>query len=373
MTAERPRILALPRYGRQGASSRLRIWQYVPWLEAAEMEVEVRPLLPDSYIEELQAGRRDMLQLVRAYWRQASSLMRSRRFDLLWIEKELLPWLPGWLERASAPAGTPFVLDYDDAVYELYNAHRRPLVRSMLRNKHPAAMRRAAMVIAGNSTLAAYAERAGARNVRMVPTVVDLDHYPAPRTAARTNGPPRICWIGQHSTAEFLLPYKELFKSMAEAGQARFVAIGIDAAAAGLPMESVPWAEETEAAALARCHIGIMPLRNGPFERGKCGYKLIQYMASGLPVVASPVGANRDIVEHGVNGLLANSLDEWSAALARLAADARLRQSMGAAGRDRAERDFALQRTGPVMAELLSSAAREQDQGSRAALGQRTR
>ena len=101
-----------------------------------------------------------------------------------------------------------------------------------------------------------------------------------------------------------------------------------------------------------------MPLADGPFERGKCGYKLIQYMASGLPVVASPVGVNREIVDHGVSGFLAETPEEWERALTSLAGDEDLRRRMGRAGRERVERRYTLQSTGPVMAELLRSAVR---------------
>jgi hypothetical protein len=254
------------------------------------------------------------------------------------------------------------VLDYDDAVYHLYEQHRAPIVRSILASKHEQAMRRAALVTAGNPTLAERAERAGAKSVRIVPTVVDLADYPLP-DAHSHEGPPQVCWIGQRSTAGFLVPYRGLFASLAAEQLMRFTAIGIDAARLGLPMESVPWSQASEAAAIGRCDIGIMPLADGPFERAKCGYKLIQYMACGLPVIASPVGVNRDIVEHGVNGFLAETQDDWRQALTSLAADRRLRERMGKAGRETVERRYSLQRAGPLVAELLRAAAERRSTG----------
>lgn len=356
-SAERLRVLALPRYGRRGASSRLRLWQYSPWLQSAGLDVTARPLFLDSYIEELQAGRRDPVRMASAYVHQIARLLRREHFDLLWIEKEALPWLPGWIEQAVLPRDVPLVLDYDDAVYHMYETHRQSLVRAVLSSKHPAAMRRAALVIAGNATLAERAGQEGAKRVAIVPTVIDLDRYPAPVRRRPDNAPLLICWVGQRSTAAFLDPYRALFNSIAEAGHARFVAIGIDAAVLGLPMSSVPWTEDGEADAISSCDIGIMPLTDGPFERGKCGYKLIQYMACGLPVVASPVGANLEIVDHGVNGFLARTPEEWHIALSALASDAGLRARMGAAGRKRVEQTYSIQSTGPVLASLLRSAA----------------
>lgn len=361
------RVMMLPRYGPLGASSRVRMWQYVPWVEAAGLDVAVHALLPDRYVEDLQAGQRRPAALAAAYARQVATVAASRRADVLWIEKEVLPWLPGWLERGLIPQSVPVVLDYDDAVYHLYEQHRSPFVRSILACKHERAMRCAALVTAGNPTLAERAERAGAQSVRIVPTVVDLDDYPM--VAGRSpDGPPQVCWIGQRSTAEFLVPYRELFASLAAQDLMRFTAIGIDATRLGLPMASVPWSQPSEAAAIARCDIGIMPLADGPFERAKCGYKLIQYMACGLPVIASPVGVNRDIVAHGVNGFLAETQDEWRQALTRLAADRGLRERMGAAGRESVERLYSLQRAGPLVAELLRAVAERRSAGTGASL-----
>jgi glycosyltransferase involved in cell wall biosynthesis len=165
-----------------------------------------------------------------------------------------------------------------------------------------------------------------------------------------------VGWIGQRATSSFLQPYKSIFEHFSSNGQAQFVAIGIDAVALGLPMESVGWTEDTEVASIASLDIGIMPLVDGPFERGKCGYKLIQYMACGLPVIASPVGVNCQIVEHGVNGFLAETPEQWEQALRTLLADPDLRRRMGQAGRHKVEQHYCIQVTGPKMAALLAAA-----------------
>jgi glycosyltransferase involved in cell wall biosynthesis len=125
-------------------------------------------------------------------------------------------------------------------------------------------------------------------------------------------------------------------------------------------MVSIPWTEQTEVASIASFDIGIMPLLDAPFERGKCGYKLIQYMACGLPVVASPVGVNCQIVEHGVNGFLADTPEQWEQVLMTLLADAGLRQRMGAAGRRKVEQHYSIQVTGPKLAAMLKLAAKKQ-------------
>lgn len=352
------KLLVLTRYGRLGASSRLRFLQYLPWLDSAGLQVTVSPLFSDAYVAGLQQGRRETGEVLRGYARRTLRLMNQGDHDLLWIEKECLPWLPAWVERALLGRRRPYVLDYDDAVFHQYDQHRLAPVRAVLGGKHPALVRAAALVIAGNDYLADYARAAGAPRVERLPTAVDLTRYPdTERVTADTDMPPCVGWIGQRATADFLQPLAPLFRQLIDEGLGRFAAIGIDARALDLPMDGVAWNEATEVEAIRSLDVGIMPLRDGPFERGKCGYKLIQYMACALPVVASPVGVNRQIVEHGVDGFLAETDGDWATALRTLLGDAALRRRMGRAGRQKVARYYCTQVTGPRLVELLQQAA----------------
>ena len=354
------KVLLLTRYDRLGASSRMRMLQYLPCLESSGIDMTVSPLFPDAYVKGLQQGQRNPWQMLGAYWRRLRTLLGSGNHELLWIEKECLPWLPAWVEQVLLPARIPYVLDYDDAVFHYYDEHRSAVVKHLLGNKHPALMRNAALVVAGNPYLARFARSAGAPWVEVVPTTVDLTRYETIEAQGSTEAQSQPCvgWIGQRTTADFLYPLAPLFERLTATGLGRFAAIGIDTQALGLPMASVPWSESSEVASIQGFDVGIMPLLDGPFERGKCGYKLIQYMACGLPVVASPVGVNAEIVEHGVNGFLANSPQEWEDALTTLLTDPALRQRMGHAGRRKVENHYSLQVTGPRLADLLKSAAR---------------
>ena len=353
------KLLVLPRYGRLGASSRLRMMQYLPYLEAQGVQVTLAPLFLDNYVTGLQHSRRNLHEVSRAYIQRMKALWSSHKYDLIWIEKEALPWLPGWVERLLQTSKVPYVLDYDDAVFHYYDQHHSGLVQRLLGEKHQQLIRSATFIVAGSAYLAGYAEQSGAKRVELVPTVIDLARYPLPMVPTQLIHPsatPRVGWIGQRATATFLQPYRSIFEHFSSSGQARFVAIGIDAVALGLPMESVDWTEDTEVASIASLDIGIMPLVDGPFERGKCGYKLIQYMACGLPVVASPVGVNCQIVEHGVNGFLAETTEQWEQALRILLADPDLRHRMGQAGRQKVEQHYCIQVTGPKVAALLAEA-----------------
>ena len=348
------KVLMLSRYGRLGASSRMRTYQYLPWLEAAGFEITLAPLFSDAYVQGLQRNTKSPLEALRAYAGRVQALFSSRQFDLLWIEKETLPWLPAWFEKILLSGAVPYVLDYDDAVFHYYDESRNRAVKALLAGKHPELMQGAALVVAGNQYLAEFARQARAPHVEVVPTVIDLARYPvATRKGAAGGALPCVGWIGQRATASFLAPYVPLFERLSAQGRARFAAIGIDAQSLGLPMTSIAWTEQTEVASISSFDIGIMPLLDGSFERGKCGYKLIQYMACGLPVVASPVGVNCQIVEHGVNGFLAETPEQWEQALQTLLADADLRQRMGQAGRKKVEQEYCIQVTGPKMAALL--------------------
>jgi glycosyltransferase involved in cell wall biosynthesis len=284
-------------------------------------------------------------------------MLRAGQFDLVWVEKEMLPWVPSWFELGLFPASVPLVVDYDDALFHRYDQHSWPLVRRVLGEKIDAVMRRADLVLAGNDYLAGRARRAGARRVELLPTVVDVSRY---AVSERTQGQLlTIGWIGSPSTARYLKLITSVLRDLVASRDVRVVAVGANAdQLEGLPVEVRPWSEAGEVEEIQQFDIGIMPLPDEPFERGKCGYKLIQYMACGKPVVASPVGVNREIIEQGINGFLANSHEEWLTALVSLLEDAELRKKMGEAGRKHVEERYSTQQMAPRLASLLQSAVK---------------
>lgn len=354
-------VLLLSRYGRQGASTRLRALQYLPHLAACGIDVHWAPLLDDAYLETLYgAGERPWPRVARAYLARLGQLLAMRRFDLLWIEKELFPMLPASAERLLAAAGVPYVVDYDDALFHNYDQHPRALVRRLLGRKIDRVMAGARLVITGNDYLADRARQAGARRVALLPTVVDLARYPAEAVADKPSGPSpfTIGWIGSPQTAAYLAAVAPALGELLAQPDTRLVLVGAGRGAPGnLPAEIRPWTEASEVADIASFDVGIMPLPDAPWERGKCGYKLIQYMACAKPVVASPVGVNRQLVEPGVNGYLATTPADWTRALNQLREDAALRARLGAAGRTRVAADYDLQVTAPQLANLLRLAA----------------
>lgn len=349
------KILLLSRYSRLGASSRLRCYQYLPYLKDQGIEVTVASLLGDEYIKNLYAGRRvDLLSVFGAYVRRIGGLLKSNRFDLLWIQYEILPWLPAWAEEILAHFGIPYVVDYDDAVFHSYDMHQWRMVRRILGDKIDKVMHRAALVIAGNKYLADRARRAGAGWIECLPTVVDLERYhPKPH---RKKHVVNFGWIGSLTTAKYLYFVTNALARVCSDINARLVIVGSrQVRLDGVPAEVRTWSEETEVENIQDFDVGIMPMPDDPWTRGKCGYKLIQYMACGRPVVASPVGVNQQIVEDGVNGFSAVTVSDWVRALKTLGNDYELRDHMGKAARAKVESQYSLQVTAPRLADLLRS------------------
>ena len=315
------------------------------------------PLLGDEYIRALYLMKsQSVFSIAMAYMNRVGAYVKSRSFDLLWIEKELFPWLPAWAEVLLDRRGIPYVVDYDDAIYHRYNLHRDPLIRALMGKNIDAVMQHAATVVVGNDYLAGHARQVGASKIEYLPTVVDIDRYPI---CEKKNQQFRIGWIGSPITAPYLGLIKDALDEVCKQTKACIVLIGAGDRdmLPGLEKESLPWNEDSEVANIQSCDVGIMPLPDEPFTRGKCGYKLIQYMAAGLPVVASPVGVNKTIVEQGKTGLLASSQEEWMQALVRLYHDVTMRNNMGRAGREKVEKEYNIQITAPRLLDILTKAS----------------
>jgi glycosyltransferase involved in cell wall biosynthesis len=348
------KVLFLTRYGWMGASSRMRSLQFFPWYERMGIECTFSPFFDDNQLaDRYQKKQYVFASLMQAYNQRVRVLLRKHRFDLVWIEKEALPWLPASFERWML-LGVPYVLDYDDAIFHNYDMHSSALVRRCIGKRIDYLMAGSNLVVTGNAYLANRAKEAGAQLVEIVPTVIDLERYTIKKPSSVQMNPLRIVWIGSPTTTSYL---KLLHKPLTELSrqfpiQLRVIG-GVEIAMPGVDIEVVPWAESTEVELIRSCDIGVMPLRDTPWERGKCGYKLIQYMACGLPVVASPVGVNCEIVCTGENGYLADTEEGWVDALGKLLSDDLLRQQLGNAGRKRVEEQYCIQQVVSRMARLL--------------------
>jgi len=328
-----PRVLVLTRYGRLSPTTGIRFLQFIEQFErggTVDLGFDVAPLLEDHSLQRFyDAGTRNPAYLAKRYAKRVGLLLKSRRYELLWIEKELFPGFPALAERALAALGVKVVVDYDDAAYCWYRDHPIWLVRTFLSRKIDAVCRAAALVITGNETLAAYAREAGAGKVAIVASVIDTKKYDLSRSAGNA-GAFVVGWIGTPSNVRYLEIFKVALTDMAAGPNFTFLTIGAPAQLfAGVPQEAHPCSAETEIELLGRCDCMVAPLAGGAFESGKCGFKVIQGMAAGLPVIASPIGVIKDIISHGENGFLAENAAQCGDIMRQLRADSSMRRRIG--------------------------------------------
>jgi len=349
------KLLVLTRHGNLGSSSRLRFFQYFPYLQEQGIKCIKQPLISDEMLtKRYQQGHYKLTTVTHAYVRRVMKMIQRTRFDLVWIEKEALPWLPALLELPLLK-GVPYVLDYDDAVWHNYDSRTPSWARNLFRNRFSGLIQGARLVICGNQYLSKYACNVGASWVEILPTAVDLNRYGPVVKDSREDIVPRIVWIGSPSTVAHNRLIVEPLQYLSKSVKFKMRLIGAKIELPGVDIEYLPWTEATEVSALQACDIGIMPLPDLPWERGKCGYKLIQYMACGLPVVASPVGVNKSILRGGKYGLLAETRQDWVDALESLLMSPDLRLRMGLSGRNCIENEYCTQKIEPILAGLLKT------------------
>lgn len=327
-------IYIYTKHQHQGASSRYRSIQYFDFLRQQGYSVIHRYLFSDAYLGLKYArNRRYLLVAVGCYLRRLLDLLRDvRKGHVFIIEKELFPYLPLNLERLIQAVGVRYILDFDDAIWHNYDANRRKIIRLLLGNKLQKIVKTADAFIGGNDYLCDYARHAGAKQVVMIPTVIPQSKYHDDYVRLPKNDRLTLVWIGSPSTSRYLLELNDPLQKLSDEFDLNVKLIGFDEQLAGqlrFRHSVVRWQAETEVGEMATAHIGMMPLPDGPFEKGKCGFKLIQYMAVGLPVLASPVGVNVQIVQNGVNGFTCQTGEEWYSRIRQLLLDENLRRAMG--------------------------------------------
>lgn len=333
--------MALTKYGDMAASTRQRLLQYGPALQASGCDLNVRPLLNNDYLSQLNQNQNSGIgRHFKHYLDRVAALVEARSYDAIWLNYETFPYLPALLERAVFLPGPPVILDLDDATFHQYDHNPKAVIRWLLGKKLAPLISNVAACVCGNEYIANYAREMN-DNVHIVPTVVDTASYF--KANNETKDQIKIGWIGSPTTWRYVLPYVPLLSELAAQLDVRIKVVGagnLDSYPDGI--EFVDWSEKREVAEIQDMDIGIMPLPDEPWARGKCGYKLIQYQACGLPVIASPIGVNSSIVDHNVTGFLVETPDEWKTALVSLIEDQRLRESMGDKGRQNVSAHYSL-------------------------------
>ena len=346
------KIIAFTKYPYEGPSSRYRFYNYRACFAEAKIDMRIEPFFSKGYFT---AASRSMklLNVLLSYLRRVFQLfgvlLSPKRCDIVLIEYELLPFFPALFERMLKKRHIRYLVDYDDAIFHKYDLHRNRLVRWLFKKKIAAVMSSAETVIVCNGYLEQYARRYNPNTFRL-PTVVLLEKYKEAMASQEKNGgksrPFVVGWIGSKSTSSYIVDILPALERFAAKYEAKFSLVGFDEAVLPKGMkerckiEVIPWTEEGEIKEILRFDVGIMPLRSDPWSQGKCGFKLVQYMSCGKPVVASPVGINVSLVEEGRNGFLAGTAEAWFNALEKLCLDGRLREQMAANSLKKVEAEY---------------------------------
>jgi glycosyltransferase involved in cell wall biosynthesis len=331
--------------------------QYFPFLEKEGISCQLSPLFDDEYLSHrFLRGNASLAKAFRAFFARSKAVLDARSADVVIIHCDLYPYLPGFFEALLRRRKIPYIYDYDDAIFHYYDMHKSALVRRFMGNKIRNTIRGANAVLAGSPYLLEYA-RSVNPNVEWSPTCVDISRFAIKTWKDAPSGPFTIGWIGAPTSVQFVGEAIPAIREFSRRFPTRVVFVGSGPLSfEGVEVEVREWTERTEVAEMLNFDVGIMPLPDEPWTRGKCAFKLIQYMACGLPVIASPVGMNNDVVTSGSNGFLALSTDQWLSAFESLANSVSLRRKMGIAGRQKVQREYTTAAGGVKLLRAIQSA-----------------
>jgi len=339
MNKETINIMAFTKYSYAGPSSRYRFYNYEKCFEKQNIKMSIRPLFSKSYFN----AHNKIIKLFivfYSYFRRltfvCNVLIFKKRYDLLLLEYELFPYFPALFEYLLHKRGIKYIVDYDDAIFHKYDMSNNKIIHGLLKNKISEVMTCAEHVIVCNKYLESYAQKYNEHTFRL-PTVVLLDKYKQEMETFQKKEDDLfvIGWIGSRTTSVYILEILPAIEKFVNAYEnVRFDLVGFDSALLSpkdiekYHINILDWSEEHEIKNILTFDVGIMPLHDDPWSRGKCGFKLVQYMSCKNPVIASPVGMNTSLVKEGVNGFLVTTVEEWFEAFETLYLDKDLQKQM---------------------------------------------
>jgi glycosyltransferase involved in cell wall biosynthesis len=375
MSTRRVKVLALSPIPEEGAGCRFRIAQYLPYLRDAGFDVTISPFYTREYFRLVYQPGRYLTKAAKFLGlavRRYLELLKVREYDLIFLYREAIPLGPPLLEWLLAKTGVPIVYDFDDAIF-LPSVSEANRVISFLKQPSRVAsiLKYSRRVVVGNEFLAAYARRHNSA-VTVIPTAVDTTRFRPRADQAVRATKPVVGWIGSPTTFPYLEALADVLREVASKHPFTLKVSGAGRPVnfPGIEVQEVPWSMADEVSLFNSCDIGVYPLTDDDWSRGKCGFKAIQCMACGVPVVAAAVGVNREIIVDGVNSFLAASREEWIDKLGQLLSDSALRSRMAAAGRKTIEDRYSLRVTAPQLATVLASAMTSSVPAAVAAQGQ---
>lgn len=342
---------------------RFRLEQWEPLLKEKGVSITYSPFETEELRRILyQSG--NTLQKIRAVAknmnRRRAELNSVKDFDLVYVFREAALLGPAWFERKIASSGVPMIFDFDDAVFVAYKSPSNGYLSYLkFPNKTGEICRLSAHVMAGNQYLADYTRKFNEK-VTIVPTTIDTEKY---RLVEKEADPKTVTigWSGSFSTVQHLDTIREILQELAREEKFRLRVIGTpNYAISGVDVEALQWKSETEITDLEKIDIGLMPLPDDEWSKGKCGLKALQYMALSIPTICSPVGVNSTIIRDGENGFLAGGKQEWIEKLKKLLHSFELRKKIGLAGRKTVEEGYSAKSQSPRVFEIFQSVVKKE-------------
>jgi len=359
------KVLALASYPVEAAATRYRLQQFITPLAERNIALEIHPFLDSAMFENLYrhgSVPRTAFGLIKSAFKRLGDVGSARQADVILVQREAMMFGPPLIEWLTTKAARrPLVLDLDDATYVSYTSPTYGGLGKALKwfSKTDDLIRWAAVVTCGNRSIAEYVASKGVQ-ARIIPTVVDTEVF-RPRPRPDIDGEVVLGWIGTHSTYPYLESIFPALRRLAGRYNFRLKVVGSgkdEIAIPGVKVENPQWRMDREVEDFQSIDVGLYPLDSAMYAgwaAGKSGFKAIQYMAVGVPYVATPVGASAEIGEAGVTHFLSSTEDEWYDALETLIVDSARRREMGAAGRRHVTANFGL----PAQADKLSEALHE--------------
>ncbi len=350
------KVLFLVQTSEIGPASRYRVYQYLDYLKTKDIKATVSPAISAKHFFRIYGATnpwRKILYFIFVIIVRLKDIFRVKQYDVVFIQREILPQLFPVFEKIISILNKNIIFDFDDAIFLVPPQRHNFIYKFRCTNNIKEIIKMSKYVIAGNEYLKSYALEFN-RQVSVIPTAIDTNKFCL--KSKRFHRPDKITigWIGTMHTLFYLENIKEVFKHLAASFNICLSCVGVENfTIEGVEVINKPWSIVREIADLQEFDIGVAPLLDDRWGKGKCGLKALQYMSCGIPVICSNAGVFKEIIQDGENGFLAENNQEWIDKLGRLIKDEDLRKRMSVIGRKTVEGKYSLTVNAPLLGAVL--------------------
>lgn len=353
------RVLFLTQTQKSGAAARYRVYQYLDYLKQHDVECEISPAVYDDLIKKACSSKSPLIKCrfyLSQFFNRISYILKVRNYDVIFFQRDVIVHLYPFIEKLMHLFNKKVIFDFDDAIY-LFPSNKKPSRFFTLfwdRRKIERIIKMSKHVIVGNNFLKNYAQRYS-RDVTVIPTSIEVSNFNKKIiNTSNVTGVTTIGWIGSQGTFHYLESVFPILEILAKKYIIQLNVIGAKGSQIkGVRVNYRDWNLDTELKEIYNFDIGIMPLTDDEWSRGKSATKLLQYMAAGIPAVASPVGVNSEIIKDGINGFLAENKEAWIEKISMLIDNKELCLKITENARKDVERFYSVQANAPKLLDVI--------------------